>query len=140
MKNLLIVATLAATLGSFAITAERVNEIAGWLPEKPKADGARITDRASWDRLGASANGKGEINAAEALLGAPIPDAPDAEYLEFTQNGNRTHYQKSLGQRMGAFRHLYVAECLENKGRFIPKIVESVDAFCAMKSWTLPAH
>ena len=140
MKNLLIVATLAATLGSFAITAERVNEIAGWLSEKPKADGARITDRASWDRLAASANGKGEINAAEALLGAPIPDAPDAEYLEFTQNGNRTHYQKSLGQRMGAFRHLYVAECLENKGRFIPKIVESVDAFCAMKSWTLPAH
>ena len=102
MKNLLIVATLAATLGSFAITAERVNEIAGWLPEKPKADGARITDRASWDRLAASANGKGEINAAEALLGAPIPDAPDAEYLQggaqlFHSHGGRPSCRRCFG-------------------------------------------
>ena len=38
------------------------------------------------------------------------------------------------------FVTLTVAEALERKGRFIPKIVELVDAFCAMKSWVLPAH
>ena len=140
MKKLLILTTLASALGAFAITAERVDEIAGWLPAHPKADGARITDRAAWSRLAATKNGAGEIKAAEALLDKPVPDVPDAEYLEFTQNGNRTHYQNSLGKRMGAFTHLFIAECLEDRGRFLPKIAEYVDALCAMKSWTLPAH
>ena len=140
MKKLLILATLTAALGAFAITAERVNEIAGWLPERPKADGARITDRAAWDRLAATKNGMGEIRSAEKLLDTPVPDVPDAEYLEFTQNGNRTHYQGSLSRRLRAFSHLFLAECLENRGRFLPKIVEYVDAICAMRSWTLPAH
>ena len=140
MKRILILTTLVAALGACAITAERVDEIAGWLPEHPKADGARITDRAAWDRLALTPNGTNEVKAAVALLDQPVPDVPDAEYLEFTRNGNRTHYQKSLGVRMGAFRHLFVAECVENKGRFLPKIAEYVDAICAMRSWTLPAH
>lgn len=127
----------AAAAKSFAA---RVAEIESWLPEKPKADGARISDRTAWDRLAATPTGAGEVKAAAALLDKPVPDVPDAEYLEFTQNGNRTHYQDSLAKRMKAFNHLLVAECVENKGRFLPKIVEYVDAFCAMKSWTLPAH
>ena len=140
MKRLLILASLAAACSAFGYTQARVDEIAGWLPERPKADGARIADRAAWDRLALTPNGTNEVKAAEALLDRPVPDAPDAEYLEFTQNGNRTHYQTSLGKRMGAFKHLFVAECVENRGRFLPKIAEYVDAFCAMKSWTLPAH
>ncbi len=132
--------TLAGTLGVFAITDARVDEIAAWLPEKPAADGARITDRVAWGRLAATPEGLAEIKAAEALLDKPVPDAPDAEYLEFSQNGNRTHYQKSVGRRMNALTHLFVAECLENKGRFLPKIVETIEAICAMKSWVLPAH
>ena len=41
---------------------------------------------------------------------------------------------------MGGFRRLVVAECLEDRGRFIPKIADYVDAFAAQRSWTLPAH
>lgn len=131
---------LAAAAPLAAVPAARIDEIAAWLPERPAADGVRITDRAAWDRLAATPHGAREIRAAEALLGRPVPDTPDAEYLEFTRNGNRTHYQKSFGRRTGGLARLYVAECLENKGRFIPQIVAYVDAICAMKSWVLPAH
>ena len=140
MKKLGFVIGLFTVLTCAAATSARIDEIAAWLPERPVADGARITDRAKWDALAATPQGKGEIKAAELLLDKPVPDAPDELYLEFSQNGNRSHYQDHLSKRMGGYAHLYVAECLENKGRFIPKIVEYVDAFCAMKSWTLPAH
>ena len=73
-----------------AVSPARIDEIAAWLPERPAADGARITDRAAWDRLAATPHGAREVKAAAALLSRPVPDAPDAEYLEFSQNGNRS--------------------------------------------------
>ena len=123
-----------------AVSPARIDEITAWLPERPAADGARITDRAAWDRLAATPHGAREVKAAAALLSRPVPDAPDAEYLEFSQNGNRSRYQTSLFRRMGGFRRLVVAESLEDRGRFIPKIADYVDAFAAQRSWTLPAH
>ncbi|MGN0853585.1 MAG: hypothetical protein ACI4Q3_09445 [Kiritimatiellia bacterium] len=139
-RLLLVSVALAALALPAGPLAARIAEIEAWLPEKPGADGARIADRAAWGRLAATPNGTNEIKAAEALLDQPVPDVPDAEYLEFTRNGNRTRYQRSLGRRLAAFNRLFVAECLEDRGRFIPKIVAYADAFCAMKSWTLPAH
>ena len=137
----LVLGLLALPLACLAaVSAARIDEIAAWLPERPAADGARITDRAAWDRLAATPQGAREVKAAAALLSQPVPDVPDAEYLEFSQTGNRTHYQTSLFRRMGNFVHLYVAECLEARGRFIPRIVDYVDAFAAQRSWTLPAH
>lgn len=140
MKKLLIMMTIGGVLVAFGITQARVDEIATWLPEKPAADGARVTDRAAWSRFASTTNGEATIKAAVAAMNNPVPDAPDAEYLEYTQNGNRSHYQKSLSRRMKAFATLYMAECIEDKGRFLPKLVETIDVLCAMKSWTLPAH
>lgn len=137
-----------AILGLFALpalclaapSAARIDEIAAWLPEHPAADGARITDRAAWDALAATPYAKRLVDSAERRLGQPVPEAPDDQYLEFSQTGNRTHYQASVGQLLDGFMEIYVAECLENKGRFLAKVVDYVDAICALKSWTLPAH
>ena len=140
MKKVLLLASLVLVSGAFAVTTARIDEIAQWLPEKPAADGARIADRAKWDALVVLPQAKDEIKAAESLLGQPVPDTPDELYLDFTRNGNRSRYETCFFRRLRNFNHLYVAECLENKGRFLPKIVEYVDALCAMKSWVLPAH
>ena len=130
--------TIAAAAA--ALPEARLAEIEASLPETPRADGAPAADRSKWEPLAATKEGRSAIVAAEKLLPEPVPEAPDSEYLEFTQNGNRTHYQKSLYRLTGGLTKLYVAECLECKGRFIPKIVDYVDAVCALKSWTLPAH
>ncbi len=137
---LLVAAALAAGLASAAISQARLAEIEASLPETPRADGAPAADRAKWTPLAATKVGRSTISAAEKLLAQPVPEAPDSEYLEFTKNGNRTHYQKSLGRLTGGFTKLYLAECLEYKGRFISKIVDYANAICALKSWTLPAH
>ena len=52
MKRLLVIALLTAS-SAFALDSARIDEIAAWLPEKPAATGARIGDRAAWDRLAA---------------------------------------------------------------------------------------
>ncbi len=141
MKNLFVLfCALAAMLAVATPDAARIDEIAAWLPEKPAADGARIADRAAWAPLASTPYGAKTLKDAEARLTEPVPDAPDAQYLEFSQTGNRSHYEASLFRRLDGFCALATAECLENKGRFLPKIVAYVEAFAAQKSWVLPAH
>ena len=125
---------------SVILDKARLAEIERTLPEAPRADGAPASDRAKWDPLAASDHGRLAVKNAAKISGAPVPDTPDDLYLEFSRNGNRSNYQKCYFRRKSNFVWLYVGECLERKGRFIPKIVEYMDAFCAMKSWTLPAH
>ena len=139
-KRLAIATGAFALLCGSSVAQTRVDEIAAMLPETPRADGAPASDRAKWDPLAASETGKKIVAEAERVAAEPVPDAPDNLYLEFSKNGNRSNYEKCHFRRKRDFASLYVAECLEHKGRFIPKIVEFIDSFCAMKSWTLPAH
>ena len=121
---------------------ERVAQIAELLREVPAAPGARISDRGAWNRLAATPEGAKAVKKAESALKGPIPECPDALYLEFTEpgNGNRTHYEKPYFLRLSILQRLVLGECLENRGRFLPRIVELVDAICAERSWTMPAH
>ena len=123
LGTLAICASLAASC-AFALDDARIDEIAQWLPEKPAATGARIGDRAAWDRLAALPSAASRIKAAEKALAEPIPDVPDELYLEFSRNGNRTNYQNALSRRNAPLGRLVMAECYENKGRFIPRIEE----------------
>ncbi len=121
---------------------ERIAQIAACLPEMPSAPGAHISDRVAWGRLAATPGAASALKKAERELRTAIPDCPDALYLEFSTpgNGNRTHYEKPYFGRMSMLQRLVLGECLENKGRFIPKIVELMGVVCAERSWTMPAH
>lgn len=118
----------------------RVQAIAALLPEKPTAPGPAITDRTAWGRLAAQPEGRKLVAQAEKLLTQPIPDQPDDLYLEYSRTGNRTHWQAVSGVRRGRLVTLVLAECLEDKGRFLTGINAIVDALCAEKTWVLPAH
>lgn len=118
----------------------RTDEIAAWLPAEPKADGARIGDRTAWGRIAAMPEAKEAMARAEETLSQPIPEVTDERYLDFSRNGNRADYEEPFCAREENLGELLLAECLENKGRFLPKIVEYVEAMCGERSWTGPAH
>ncbi len=61
-------------------------------------------------------------------------------YLEYSRNGNRTHYEQVYFDKLKAFRTLVVAECVENQGRFLKPIQDLIASYAADKSWVLPAH
>ena len=135
---LLLVVVLVARADAY--TGARVEEIAGWLPERPAACGARIGDRAAWDRLAALPSAAVRIRAAEKMLGDPIPELSDAMYMEFSRSGNRSRYRQKYDRLYFGLADLTLGECLENKGRFLPAIVAHIEAICSLRSWTYPAH
>jgi hypothetical protein len=58
--------------------------------------------------------------------------------------GNRTKQAIApagiSGQRRGRVTPLVLAECVENRGRFLPAFDELLAALCAELTWVVPAH
>lgn len=122
------------------LAPERIEELTRMLPESPQGMGRPIADRAAWDAVAADRHFKSIVKDAAKLLQQPIVEMNDDDYLDFSRTGNRTRGQKVIGQRYGRLSTLVVAECLENRGRFLPAIEAALRAYCGDKSWTLPAH
>ncbi len=121
-------------------SAQRVKEIAATLADKPKGLGPTIADRAAWKELGDELDATKFIAEANALRAKKLTPPSDELYLEYSQNGNRSHYQDALFEKYRVLFKLVVAECLENEGRFLPDVEKHVNEICDLKSWVLPAH
>lgn len=80
------------------------------------------------------------VKAALGIAGKAVDRFPRDLYLEFTRNGNRTHYQAWREKFLKALDALVSGEVAERKGRFLPAIAERLDALCGWPSWVLPAH
>ena len=110
------------------------------LPEKPTGVGFPCANRQVWDKLAATADGKKMVKSAVSLLKQKYPELSDELYLQFTKNGNRSNYETVYSKCYKGIVRLTLAECLENQGRFMPKLEEFLDKFLSEKSWVLPAH
>ncbi|HSW44732.1 MAG TPA: heparinase II/III family protein [Phycisphaerae bacterium] len=122
------------------VDAGRVREIAAMLPEKPTGLGRPIADRAAWESPAVSAATKGVVAEAEKLLGEPMPEMTDEMYLDYSRTGDRERCQKVMFDRRGRLGTFALAECVENKGRFVPAFVETLREIAKEKTWIYPAH
>jgi len=123
-----------------ALDKNRIDELAKMLPETPRGVGPTISDRKAWEKVAAAPEFNGVVAKAEKLLDQPIPELTDELFLDFSRTGNRTRCQRVLSQRQGRYPALVLAECIENRGRFLPAIEESIRACCGDKTWVMPAH
>ena len=106
---------------------------AGWVPVPS------IADRAAWDRLSPRLSAR--ITAeGERALATPVPPLPATLFLEYARNGNRTRFEASMFARRDRLHVLVLAECLEDRGRFLDAIVDTAWAIAEESSWTVPAH
>lgn len=80
------------------------------------------------------------VTDGENALKAPIPELPASLFLEYTRTGNRTHFEDAMFKRRDRLHALILAECLEDKGRFLDAIVNTAWAIAEETSWTIPAH
>lgn len=118
-----------------------VPQVLTWMPEKPEGFSIPITNRAVWDRADVQKLYTGRcLKSAEQAIKVPLPKWDNEAYLEFSVNGNRDKGQKMIGDRRRAFMSCVYMECVENKGRFLPYILDAMQAYCDEPSWTLPAH
>lgn len=143
---IVVVALFSTTLFAAAKTSSRLPEkerIAAWaalLPESPRCVGPTIEDRAAWDAAASSPGFRRSLNSAQKLLAEPAPEIPDDLYLDFSRTGNRRRYEQVASRQFSRLSTLVLAECLENRGRFLSAVNEIILTHCNAKSWTLPAH
>jgi hypothetical protein len=122
------------------LSAERIDQLAAMLPATPQGMGRPINDRAAWKALAKKPEFRRCPGDAEQLLKQPLVVMTDDQYLDYSRTGNRTRGETVWFRRYRRLRPLVVAECLENRGRFLSAIEATVRAYCSDKSWTLPAH
>ncbi len=139
---LLLIVILAPSLRAAETPdPDRVHEIAAMLPPHAVGVGQPITNRAVWsDAVVRHPELAKMIILATMDAKRPLPESPDSLYLEFSRNGNRTHYQSVASSRRNRIAIFTIAECLENKGRFITPLEQTIAAICAERTWVLPAH
>ena len=137
---LLLALTLSSVRAGISIDSAHVNEIAAWLPPKATGLGRPVTDRAAWEKLAKLAAFSSVISRAESLAKEPVPDLTDELFLDYSKTGNRDRCQRVLFARSARVDTLALAECLENQGRFIAPLTETLAAICREKTWVYPAH
>ena len=109
------------------VTEADVDRIMEVLPEKPGLYGGNIHDRAFWKDYPVPAS---ILESAEKRLNLPVPRFTVEQFNEETKKTGKRPSVRSFYTEIGRFLAVMViAECKENKGRFIPKIEEAMDAF-----------
>ena len=146
MKQVLVVAWLF-TFCLFTVEAydspvsqERISEIAKMLPEKPGVFYYPINNREAWDKLGKAPTFANIVSRAGSLLKKEFPKWDDEAYLEFSKIGTRPRGQKMMSDRSNWLSPLVWAECIENKGRFLPAIEMVLHEMTIQPTWTNAAH
>jgi hypothetical protein len=139
LSAVLLVST-APLLAAPIIDPARVSEIASWLPPQPAAFAWPITNRAAWDKLATDPAFSKTITSANKQLAKPPADVPDSLFLEFSKDGNRTHWQDAEFEWRNRIARFTWAEAFENRGRFLPAIEKTIAGLCAERTWVYPAH
>jgi hypothetical protein len=122
------------------LTADRIAQIAAWLPGKPTGFGRPIEDRAYWSDPAIVARTSTMVRQAEKLLGQEFPAWDNEAYLDYSVTGSRTRGLKMQGERESWLKPLVLAECRENKGRFLPLINRILESYASQPTWTWAFH
>jgi len=140
--GLAVLPTLAAGVAAAkeSLDAERVKAVAAMLADAPAGLGKPADDREAWGRLAAMDVYKQTVPRAEKIMADPWAEQTDELYLDFSRTGTRTNWERVAFKRRSYLAPLVLAECVENKGRFLPAIEKLVDALCAERTWVMPAH
>lgn len=108
-------------------------------PRYPFSPTAPITDRIAWEALDVTL-ARRLIEAGEQVLEMDIPALYATDFMEFSRTGNRVNYEAKLFARRTMLNTLVLAECVENRGRFLDGIINLIFAICEESAWQLPAH
>ncbi len=106
------------------------------VPYKPFEN---ISNRSYWDNLGKDLK-EWLVSMGNAALNDDYPAIYATDFMNFKRTGNRQAYEDAFFKRRYMLNSLVLAECVENKGRFLDRIIDGIFVMCEESSWALPAH
>ena len=80
------------------------------------------------------------INQADLAFTYNWPSLPASLYLDYKLTGARTNYEGLQGERRKILANLVAGELIENKGKYIPQIVNGLWLIMEESTWVAPAH
>lgn len=122
------------------ISSVRVREIAAMLPEKPQGIGVTYKDRTYWEGMKNDPKAKALLEEVAAMVKKPMPPFVDSLYLHLNATNVRLPGENMMNARYNYVFKLALAECLENKGRYMRAIENGIIELCNQKPWSIPAH
>lgn len=119
--------------------AARVKEIGKMIATERTGFGRPVSDRAAWREATEKHDLDKQIRVAEGYLKTEIEPFSRELFLQFSQTGNRSNWQGQNGRRVRRMQVLACAECVENKGRFLPALEAAIRSICSDPTWLLSA-
>lgn len=131
----------AASPDELSPNQAQVEMLRAVIPKKAFQAAPPIGDRVYWDEIAQTDEGKSYLEEAGSQIEIE-PETPitDSIYRYANLHGIRPIYKPRYYRTMTRLEHFILAECIENKGRFIPQIEVYINAIMDMKSWLHPNH
>ena len=98
-----------------------------------------ISDRDFYEKLPSDVK-EHILRLGEGMLDEDIPALCLSDYMRFSKDGNREAFEERYFLRRHMLTWLTLAECVEDKGRFVPKLLDVLYAILEETTWCLPAH
>ena len=98
-----------------------------------------ISDRAQWDSLSDELK-SALIRSGEEAQKEPWTELLISDFMEFSKSGNRVRFEDKYFPRRRKLNRLIMAECAENKGRFVEDILDGMYLILGETTWCLPPH
>jgi hypothetical protein len=121
-------------------TAAQLDSIAAMLPAKPIGVGRPITDRTAWAEAAKQPYFQKQVTDAATYATQPIPVLTDELFYEILKTGKMDNYQKPYVMRSTRLNAFVVAECIQNRGTYLPLIEAELHAILTEKTWVVPVH
>jgi hypothetical protein len=119
---------------------KQIAEIEKLIPDTTYVPAPPVTDRKFWDKLAKLKSARVIIKNAVICNNKPVAIMTDEQFLDYSKTGSRTVCGRIRGLRTRNLHNLVLAECLENKGRFMKSIEGYIDSYLTMKTWVGPPH
>lgn len=105
----------------------------GWAPYP------RIGNRGFWRQLDSESSDP-ILAQAETESAKTWPVISATQFLEYDRNGNRNRYQEVYFGRRRRLQSMVLAECIQDKGKYLDEIANGIWLICEESYWGLPAH
>ena len=119
---------------------KRALQIKEMLAGNPVTNGVSVTERSFWDNVHTSVDVPELISRVEGYIAEPFPEITEEIYYEIRNNAKVRQSDKIVFTSMRRLEQAVLAECIENKGRFLEYIINGIKSICARKSWVRSGH
>lgn len=99
-----------------------------------------IDSRKEWTRISEFPEAESVREKAELFRAEAVPELTEDKYRSYAKTGRRGAWIVPFKRRLEMLETLTLAECFEDRGRYLPKIRELLEAMIVERSWVFPFH